>query len=56
MEGEWKIKHIPRSRNLVANHLAKMSLSWKSNLQVTDEAPKEILDLLQVDKDNGYFM
>ncbi|KAH1121763.1 hypothetical protein J1N35_004923 [Gossypium stocksii] len=31
-EGEWKIKHIPRSQNLVADRLAKLSLSWKSSL------------------------
>ncbi|KAH1067718.1 hypothetical protein J1N35_032705 [Gossypium stocksii] len=24
-EGKWKIKHIPRNRNLVANHLAKLA-------------------------------
>ncbi|MBA0612958.1 hypothetical protein Godav_013489, partial [Gossypium davidsonii] len=30
-----------------------MSLNWKSTLQVFDEVPKEILDLLQEDKDNG---
>ncbi|MBA0681934.1 hypothetical protein Goari_023701, partial [Gossypium aridum] len=29
-----------------------MSLNWKSTLQVFDEVPKEILDLLQEDKDN----
>ncbi|MBA0787288.1 hypothetical protein Gotri_027723 [Gossypium trilobum] len=26
-EGEWKVKHIPRNQNLVANRLAKLSLS-----------------------------
>ncbi|KAK5836136.1 hypothetical protein PVK06_011891 [Gossypium arboreum] len=49
-EGEWKIKHIPRNQNLVADHLAKLSLSWKLSLQVINEAPKRIIDLLQVDK------
>ncbi|MBA0780645.1 hypothetical protein Gotri_004723, partial [Gossypium trilobum] len=55
-EGEWRIKHIPRNQNLVADRLAKLNLSWKSSLQVIDEAPKDILDLLQVDKTNGCFM
>ncbi|MBA0638665.1 hypothetical protein Godav_021800 [Gossypium davidsonii] len=55
-EGEWMIKHIPRNQNFVADRLAKLSLSWKSSLQVIDEAPKDILELLQVDKMNGCFM
>lgn len=55
-EGEWKIEHIPRNLNLVADSLAKLSLNWKSNLQIIVEALKEILDLLQADKANGYFM
>ncbi|KAH1130713.1 hypothetical protein J1N35_002091 [Gossypium stocksii] len=46
-EGEWKIKHIPRNLNLAEGRLAKISLSWKSNLQIIDEAPTKILDLLQ---------
>ncbi|MBA0805312.1 hypothetical protein Gohar_004836, partial [Gossypium harknessii] len=56
LKGEWKVKHISRNQNLVANRLAKLSLSWKSSLQVINEAPKEIIDLLQVDKVNGCFM
>ncbi|KAK5839204.1 hypothetical protein PVK06_007976 [Gossypium arboreum] len=55
-EGVWKIIHIPRTQNLVADHLAKLSLNWKSSLQVFNEAPKEIIDLLQEDKDNGCLM
>ncbi|MBA0872893.1 hypothetical protein Goshw_022800, partial [Gossypium schwendimanii] len=55
-EGEWRIKHIPRNQNLVADRLAKLSLSWKSSLQVIDKAPRDILDLLQEDKINGCFM
>ncbi|MBA0726178.1 hypothetical protein Golax_002025 [Gossypium laxum] len=55
-KGEWRIKHIPRNQNLIEDRLAKLSLSWKSSLQVFDEAPKDILDLLHVDKMNGCFM
>ncbi|KAH1131744.1 hypothetical protein J1N35_003122 [Gossypium stocksii] len=39
-EGTWKIKFIPRSQNLVADCLAKLSLRQKSSLQVLNEAPK----------------
>ncbi|KAA3453051.1 Retrovirus-related Pol polyprotein LINE-1 [Gossypium australe] len=54
--GEWNIKYVPRNMNMVADCLAKLSLNWKSNLQVFTEAPKETLDLLQDDKANGYFL
>ncbi|KAA3478810.1 Beta-glucosidase 46 [Gossypium australe] len=50
--GQWKVIHIPRDRNLVADRLAKLSLNWKSSLQVFEGAPKEILELLQEDKAN----
>ncbi|MBA0820090.1 hypothetical protein Gohar_027871, partial [Gossypium harknessii] len=33
-EGMWTIKHIPRNQNLVADRLAKLSMNWKSSLQV----------------------
>ncbi|KAG8490243.1 hypothetical protein CXB51_015601 [Gossypium anomalum] len=55
-EGMWKIKHIPRNQNLVADRVAKLSLSWKSSLQVFNEAPKEVIDLLQEDKKHSWFM
>ncbi|KAH1039675.1 hypothetical protein J1N35_041418 [Gossypium stocksii] len=55
-EGQWKILHIPREQNLVADQLAKPSLNWKSTLQVFDDAPKEILELLQNDKVYSTFM
>ncbi|MBA0632265.1 hypothetical protein Godav_001046 [Gossypium davidsonii] len=31
-EGQWKINHIPREQNSVADRLAKLSLNWKSTL------------------------
>ncbi|KAA3474645.1 reverse transcriptase [Gossypium australe] len=52
---EWNIQYVPRNLNMVADCLTKLSLSWKTNLQVFEKAPKEILDLLQADKANGYF-
>ncbi|PPS13942.1 hypothetical protein GOBAR_AA06637 [Gossypium barbadense] len=51
-EGQWKINHISRNRNLVADRLAKLSLSWKSSLQVFNEAPEEVIELLHGEK--GY--
>lgn len=55
VEGQWKVKHIPRSRNLVADRLAKFGLNWKSSLQIFNEAPKEVFNLLQADKENDCF-
>ncbi|KAK5824444.1 hypothetical protein PVK06_019218 [Gossypium arboreum] len=45
-KGTWRIKFILRSQNLVGDCVAKLSLNWKSSLQVLNEAPKEILDFL----------
>ncbi|KAH1045831.1 hypothetical protein J1N35_036615 [Gossypium stocksii] len=53
VEGNWKVKHILRSQNLVAGRLAKLSLSWKTSLQILNEAPEEISVLLQEENDNG---
>ncbi|MBA0817469.1 hypothetical protein Gohar_003616 [Gossypium harknessii] len=33
-EGQWKIKCVPRECNLIANQLAKISLSWQTSLQI----------------------
>ncbi|KAG8497788.1 hypothetical protein CXB51_007049 [Gossypium anomalum] len=55
-EGKWIVRHIPRAQNLVEDHLAKFGLNWKSSLHVFNEAPKEVIDLLKKDKDNGCFM
>lgn len=49
-EGTWRIKYIPRSQNSIVDYLAKLSLSWKSSLQILNEALKEIIDFLQKDK------
>ncbi|KAH1056968.1 hypothetical protein J1N35_035033 [Gossypium stocksii] len=51
--GFWKIKHIPRSQNLVADRLAKLSLNWKTSLQILNEASEEIKVLLQEEKDTN---
>ncbi|KAK5802495.1 hypothetical protein PVK06_030092 [Gossypium arboreum] len=55
-EGTWKIKHISKTQNLVADRLAKLSLSWKTSLQILNEAREELSVLLQEEKDNGWFM
>ncbi|KAK5829662.1 hypothetical protein PVK06_013455 [Gossypium arboreum] len=33
-KGQWEIKYVPRECNLIADQLAKISLSWKSSLQL----------------------
>lgn len=48
--------HAQRFYNLVVDHLAKLSLNWKSSLHVFDEASKEILECLRKDKDDDAFM
>ncbi|KAH1030754.1 hypothetical protein J1N35_042928 [Gossypium stocksii] len=55
-EGVWKIKHILRTRNSVADCLAKLSLTWKSSLQVFNEPSTDIIKLLQNDKANSWPM
>ncbi|KAH1065452.1 hypothetical protein J1N35_030439 [Gossypium stocksii] len=55
-EGEWKIKHIARDLNLIADRLAKLGLNWKTSLQVLNQVPKEVKDLLQADSINNWLM
>ncbi|MBA0736957.1 hypothetical protein Gogos_010443 [Gossypium gossypioides] len=55
-KGQWRINHISIEQNLEADRLAKLSLNWKSTLQVFDESPKKILEVLQKDKANDFFM
>ncbi|KAH1098440.1 hypothetical protein J1N35_015361 [Gossypium stocksii] len=55
-EGVWKIKYIPRTHNLVVDSLAKLSLAWKSSLQILNEPPNELINLLQNDKADGWLM
>ncbi|KAA3477929.1 magnesium transporter MRS2-1 [Gossypium australe] len=50
---QWKVIHIPRDQNLVADRLTKLSLNRKSSLHIFEDAPKEILELLQEDKANN---
>ncbi|KAK5785424.1 hypothetical protein PVK06_040008 [Gossypium arboreum] len=54
-DGQWKIIHLLREHNLATNQLAKLSLMWKSS-EVFEETSKEILELLQKDKESGAFM
>ncbi|KAK5826337.1 hypothetical protein PVK06_021255 [Gossypium arboreum] len=42
----WQIRHVPREHNSITNRLTKFSLTWKSNLQVFDVAPIEVLEIL----------
>ncbi|MBA0850449.1 hypothetical protein Goshw_029881, partial [Gossypium schwendimanii] len=54
-QGQWQIEYLPREHNIVADRLAKLSLTWKSSLQVFDVALNEILEVLQHDKVCGTF-
>ncbi|MBA0582413.1 hypothetical protein Gorai_024561, partial [Gossypium raimondii] len=37
----WRIRHLPREKNLVVDRLAKLCLTWKSSLQTFDKPPDE---------------
>lgn len=41
---------MPRELNMIANHLEKEGLAWKSRLQIFDVPPKEVLGNLHQDK------
>ncbi|KAH1032976.1 hypothetical protein J1N35_045150 [Gossypium stocksii] len=49
-EGQWNIKYVNRECNLIANHLAKHSLSWKAPLQLLEAPPASIATSIQHDK------
>ncbi|MBA0796049.1 hypothetical protein Gohar_006849, partial [Gossypium harknessii] len=38
-EGQWEIKYVLRECNLIADQLAKISLSWQTSLQIFDVPP-----------------
>ncbi|MBA0867610.1 hypothetical protein Goshw_001919 [Gossypium schwendimanii] len=41
-EGQWEIKYVLRECNLIANQLARISLSWQTSLQIF-EAPLDLV-------------
>ncbi|KAG8473137.1 hypothetical protein CXB51_035140 [Gossypium anomalum] len=49
-EGQWEIKHIPRECNLIADQLAKISLSWQVPLQVFEAPPDLVATVIQKDQ------
>lgn len=54
-EVHWQLRYIPREHNSIADHLAKLRLTWKSSLQILDAIPERILELLQLDKGGSDF-
>lgn len=38
---------------MIADHMAKIGLTWKSNLQLFDEPPLEMVGYLQQGKNGG---
>ncbi|KAH1047516.1 hypothetical protein J1N35_038300 [Gossypium stocksii] len=48
-EGQWNVKHVPRECNLIADQLAKISLSWQTPLQVIEVPPALVATVLQND-------
>ncbi|MBA0798419.1 hypothetical protein Gohar_009011, partial [Gossypium harknessii] len=44
--GKWRVRHGPKQNNKVADFLAKISTSRKEGIQVFDEVPPEMIDVL----------
>ncbi|KAG8486120.1 hypothetical protein CXB51_019453 [Gossypium anomalum] len=48
--GQWEFKYITRECNLITDQLAKISLSWKSPLQLFEVPPDLVVSAIQQDK------
>ncbi|KAK5839067.1 hypothetical protein PVK06_007825 [Gossypium arboreum] len=46
----WKIKHIPRERNQVVDHITKMATEMSTYLQVFEDIPKELLPSFEINR------
>ncbi|MBA0558407.1 hypothetical protein Golob_015426 [Gossypium lobatum] len=44
---KWWIRYVPREVNQVVDCLTKADIGWKASLQVYDDAPNEVLKVLQ---------
>ncbi|KAA3474835.1 GTP cyclohydrolase 1-like [Gossypium australe] len=49
-EGQWEIKHVPRERNIIADQMAKIGLSWQTSLRIFEVPPNAVAMALQQDK------
>ncbi|KAG8485897.1 hypothetical protein CXB51_020227 [Gossypium anomalum] len=49
-EGQWEIKYVPRECNLIADQLAKISLSLQTPLQLFEVFPDLVVTTIQQDK------
>lgn len=48
-EAQWQLQYILREKNLTTNLLVKLSLTWKSELQILKLPPLEVLGVLNQD-------
>ncbi|MBA0852555.1 hypothetical protein Goshw_006856, partial [Gossypium schwendimanii] len=55
-EEQWCVKYVLREFNQVADCLAKLSFVEKTSLQVYDDAPNEVSELIQQNKANDAFV
>lgn len=46
-KGQFWIRYVPRKANTVVDCLSKMSLEWKTNLQIFEATFDEVLEMLQ---------
>ncbi|KAH1106715.1 hypothetical protein J1N35_010483 [Gossypium stocksii] len=49
-ESQWEIKYVNRECNLIADHLAKLSFSWKSPLRLFEAPLDSVVTYIQQDK------
>ncbi|KAH1115301.1 hypothetical protein J1N35_008679 [Gossypium stocksii] len=53
-EGQWEIRHVLRECNLVADHLAKISLSWQTPLWIFEVPPDGIILMISTSLLGGF--
>ncbi|KAH1106567.1 hypothetical protein J1N35_010335 [Gossypium stocksii] len=49
-KGQWDVKYVPRECNLIADQLAKISLSWQAPLSVFEVPPDLVATVIQKEK------
>ncbi|KAH1082337.1 hypothetical protein J1N35_022098 [Gossypium stocksii] len=48
--GQWEVKYVHKYCNLIVNHLAKISFTWQTSLQIFEVLPNIVSMALQQDK------
>ncbi|MBA0785728.1 hypothetical protein Gotri_026079 [Gossypium trilobum] len=46
----WKIKHVPRERNQVVDHLAKLATIRSTNMKIFEDIPEELVPIFEIDR------